>query len=847
MNLSISKEPAGENARGFSSVEFCEDLALPSAERERFHLTGSIGLGGAGCVYKAWDDVLGKFVALKMVQLAGPAAEIQLRREAAVAQSLTHPSIVRIHDVVTFRGKTCISMEYVNGTDLAAYLSERGKVDVANVVWIARQVCSGLEAAHKAGIIHCDLKPANIMLEEGRVRIVDFGLAVELGTPATERAWTGTPVYMSPEQKQRLPVDRRTDFYSLGLVLFELLSGRRPSVSELEQVTPRALHKALGQTPRWMRAIISKCLQCRPEDRYASAAEIAADLRRFSGSSSQRGNDGVNKRAHGLFRMSSCAALSFLLIAGGYSGHVISAAAHSHTGSPDFKTIALFHIKPQNSSSEAVGDGMDDYLRDALEQSPGFRIWRPNPYSEITPGSAVVTKADLIITGSIDQVGNYATVRLYGMKGDSHRVVFSLAAGASTPFELQQKLLSELVSKLPFASSREIVGARDSTSANLQSYSLYLRANHIIRNQPTSKEALRQAVDLLNRAIASGPSCALCFTRKADAELMLCDLNHDEKWMRDVLTDVQQAREIDENSEAVVSTAAQVYSRTDRRKEAIMLLESAKKLHPSSARIRHLLGTVLAEEGLYPDALAELKEAVALDPIDVAHLNTLGVIELQVPDYAVAINAFSKILEIDPGNPAALVNLAGTYLRAARFEEAIRPAEKALQRDASAANYTNLAIANFYVGKQQLSLLLFQQAAKLEPTSEVYVGNLAHAYRWMHMKQHAEPTYRRAIDLALQEIHTRPSSEVLANAGLYYAALGKPEAANSYMGQARAKNPSDLDVMYKEAVAAELLGTPSRALDLLRKVCARGYPMALAANNPDLAQMRQLPNFRTLP
>ncbi|MBV9269210.1 MAG: protein kinase [Acidobacteriaceae bacterium] len=821
-------------------------MAPASGQGERFHLSGAIGLGGAGCVYKAWDDVLCKTVALKMVQLAGPAAEMQLRREAAVAQSLTHPSIVRIHDVVCFRGQTCISMEYVNGTDLAAYLSERRKLDVHTVAHIAGQICSGLAAAHDAGIIHCDLKPANIMLEDDRVRIVDFGLAVELNAPASERTWAGTPVYMSPEQKQRVPVDRRTDFYSLGLILFELLSGRRPTAAELDQVTPAKLRQPLQQVPRWMREIIAKCLQHGPQDRYASASEISADLRRFSNRSSSPLAPDATNRKQNASRIAACAAVLLPLVTCVHNGHVIAGPTGSKLDSQGPQTVVLLPIQPKTSSSEPLADGLSDYLRDALGHSPELHLWTPNPQSNMSPGSTALHKADLIITGTVDEVGDYSTVHLDCWSGVTGTHSFSVPAGGSTPYELQQKLWSELLSHVPRLQHAETKASRDEISANVQSYGLYLRGNHLIHREPGSIEALRKAVELLNAAIAVGPSCALCYARKADAELLLADLNHDEKWMRDVLSDVHKAREINENSEDVVSTAAQVYARTDRRNEAIMLLQNAKKLTPSSARIRHLLGELLAEQGLYAEALSELNAAVELDPTDVAHLNILGVIELQIPDYAAAIDSFTRISQIDPGNIAASVNLASTYIRAARFADAVNPAEKALQRDASAPNYTNLAIATYYVGKQQLALLLFQQAARLSPNSEVYVGNLAHAYRWLGMQQEARTTYRHALDLALQEIRTKPDSSVLADVALYEAALGKVETANAYIAQARSTSPSDLDVMYKEAVVADLLGTPQRALDVLKKVCARGYPMALASNNPDLAEVRQLPGFQTL-
>ncbi|MBV8708608.1 MAG: protein kinase [Acidobacteriaceae bacterium] len=818
--------------------------SLPLWNDERFSLVREIGVGGLGCIYKAWDEVLGKYVALKMVAFSDPAVELRLRREAAIAQSLTHPSIVRIHDVVTVQGKACISMEYVEGPDLAEYLLQRGTLNVATVSNLAQQICSGLEAAHLAGVVHCDLKPSNLMLDGDRVRIVDFGLAIQTASPNGPRSGDGTPAYMSPEQKQQLPVDHRTDFYSLGLILFELLCGRCPTVAELEQVSAEKLRRPLRQVPGWMRKVIAKCLQYHPDDRYTRASDILLDLRR-SWPVSLTQLKPVIKTKRLAFRLAWSAPVMFCLLAASYWSHLFAVSAnYQRPSSPEFTDVALLPLQSQ-TPLEPLADGIDDYLRTVFQRFSGVRVWIPALKSR--PSMEVLSHANIIITGQISQVGDYTTIHLSAEQGKSHIPLFSLTASAKTVFELEDQLWDKLTTNHQFSRfTTGVAKPAEYCQRRTETSSFYLRANSLIRRR-RGTEDLREAVNLLNHAIVEDPRCALCYARKAAAELRLCDLNQDPLWLQNVLSDVQQAQDINEDSEQVIISAAQAYARTGRRKEAILLLRRAQKAKAAgSSGISRVLGGILADEGLYAEAITELKHAAQLNPLDVWSLNTLGATELMVPDYPAAIGAFTQILATDPENPYAQTNLASAYMRAGRFREAVLALETAIQKQPLAANYSNLGMALFFTGQGHMGLPFFEKAAALEPNSEVYVGNLAHAYRWSQASAQARPVYQKAIQLALREANTLRSSRVLADLGLYYAALGNVGSFHTYFQQARAESPSDLDVLYKEAVAASILGIPDRSFALLKKLCERGYPIALAEKNPDLSAIRRLPEYALL-
>jgi serine/threonine-protein kinase len=223
---------------------------------QRYRIIYLLGRGGMGEVYRADDLLLGQPVALKFLPAAGDAALSRFRNEVRTARQVSHPNVCRVYDIGEADGLTYLSMEYVDGEDLASLLRRIGKLPQEKALEIARQICAGLAAAHDKGVIHRDLKPANIMLDgRGDVRITDFGIA---GVAAQIRdVGSGTPDYMSPEQLAGKEVTPRSDIYALGIVLCELLTGNRPplklsgaSSSELDPQVERVIQRCLDPDPK---------------------------------------------------------------------------------------------------------------------------------------------------------------------------------------------------------------------------------------------------------------------------------------------------------------------------------------------------------------------------------------------------------------------------------------------------------------------------------------------------------------------------------------------------------------------------------------------------------------------
>jgi len=261
---------------------------------DKYVISGEIGRGGMGVVYKAEDIKLKRTVALKFLPpelSVYPEAKERFIREAQSAAALSHPNICTIHEVEEMDGQPYIAMEFVSGESLRQRVT-KGPVDSDAAVDIAVQVASGLEAAHQRGIIHRDIKSANIMVnEKGQAKIMDFGLAKIAGeSQLTKEARTiGTIAYMSPEQAQGEDLDNRTDLWSFGVVLYEMLTGQMPFRGDRESIVlhsivgaePRPLRQFKADIPIEMQRIIDRALKKRREDRYASAADMAVDLGKY--------------------------------------------------------------------------------------------------------------------------------------------------------------------------------------------------------------------------------------------------------------------------------------------------------------------------------------------------------------------------------------------------------------------------------------------------------------------------------------------------------------------------------------------------------------------------------------
>jgi len=262
---------------------------------DRYRLGRPLGQGGMAQVFQVRDTVTGADLALKIIRDAPdePDRVERFKREIGVLSKINHPAVPRIVDWGVHREQVFFVSELVDGRDLRAEIADRGAWPAADATALAATVADALAAAHLAGIVHRDVKPSNIMIaRDGSIRLLDFGIARPTGLDATTLTKTGmivgTPAYMSPEQFDSRWVDARSDIYSLGVVLFELLTGRPPFVSDTvigvammhKNDRPRPPRSIQPDVPAWLDRLVLKCLEKAPEKRFATAATLAAELRK---------------------------------------------------------------------------------------------------------------------------------------------------------------------------------------------------------------------------------------------------------------------------------------------------------------------------------------------------------------------------------------------------------------------------------------------------------------------------------------------------------------------------------------------------------------------------------------
>src|SRR5277367_4445462 len=258
----------------------------------RYEILGVLGQGGMGAVYQARDRELDRLIALKVIRpelATDPGILLRFKQELILSRNITHKNVVRIFDLGEADGIRFISMEYVDGEDLRTILRRDGKFATADTVSVVEQVCRALDSAHSEGVIHRDLKPQNIMRDKhGRIVVMDFGLARSLGDSGMTQtgAIVGTIEYMSPEQAMGSTLDQRSDIFSVGLIFYELLTGKAPyeadtaiaSLMKRTREDAQSVSDVEASVPRSLSAIVGRCLEREPANRYHSAVELLQQL-----------------------------------------------------------------------------------------------------------------------------------------------------------------------------------------------------------------------------------------------------------------------------------------------------------------------------------------------------------------------------------------------------------------------------------------------------------------------------------------------------------------------------------------------------------------------------------------
>ena len=855
----------------------------------RYEILGILGQGGMGAVYKARDRELDRLIALKVIRpelATDPAILQRFKQELILARNITHKNVVRIFDLSEADGVRFISMEYIEGEDLRTVLRRNGKLTPKETIPIIEQVCRALDAAHAEGVIHRDLKPQNIMRDKnGRVVVMDFGLARSLGESGMTQtgAIVGTLEYMSPEQAMGSQLDQRSDIFSVGLIFYELLTGKVPyeadtAIASLMKRTREEARSASDvdtSIPRSLSAIVSRCLEREPANRYHSVVELLQQLTTWEANPTITPEALSKMIAHPIIRpariLLDLPGKRWMWIAGAvlvialatFAGRELvlrSGTGAVARGIPSLnhgKYVAILPLKLVGDQ-KALG-----YVADGIEESLGAKLFQ---LKEVHVASTDAVEREATKDEPLAKMARALGVNLVlqGMvqgNGDRFRVTLNLddpATGQrkwSQDFEgapgdvlaLEDQIYGTVSTALalkPSGEEQARVGAHP--TENVKAYDLYLQGRNTLRNGH-GQDAFKQAVGLFEQAIDKDPNFALAYTGLADSSVKMWGETKDSFWAQKATLAAQQAQRLSSNLPEVHMSLGAVYSNTGRNAAAIAELKKALELAPNSDEAYRNLGQAYSRSGQSADAIAAYQKAISANAYNWLNHIALGKAYLDLGDSAKAQPEFEKVIEISPDNPIGYADIGSLYLRDGKWSESIPQLQKALALAPDPDTYSNLGTAYFFLKNYDQATKMYERAVEMRPNDEVLLGNLGDAYRWSGHSDQATSAYGKAISRAFQELQVNPSSAaIMSDLGLLYAKKGDATNALQYTNQARAINPDDVQFLYYDVVVKTLIGKQDEALKSLKHALEKGYSAQEAWNDPELQKLQALPQFSQL-
>ena len=866
----------------------------------RYQLLRVLGQGGMGAVYQARDQELGRIIALKVIrpELAGNPSILQrFKQELILSRNVTHKNVVRIYDMGEADGTKFITMEYVEGEDLRTMLARDGKVAPQKSVEIVQQICRALDAAHAEGVIHRDLKPQNVMLEpQGRVVVMDFGLARSLEAPGMTQTGTlvGTLEYMSPEQAMGAELDQRSDLFAVGLIFFELLTGKVPYKADtgIATLMKRTHERAIPASdvdigvPKSLSVIVAKCLEREPAQRFQSAQDVLRQLDAWQGNPSispsvlakmsptapSRSSVQISLNLpsqRGWVWVASILALIAIFFAIPFTRHLVfhpnsQVASQSLTqqveGIPDpskgkFLAVMPLKVLGDEKSLRYVSDGLVDALSAKLFQLKEVHVASSSAVEKVATADMPIAKiaralgVNLILQGMVQGTADKlrVTLNLEDVAGGRRIWSQEFTGVPQDLLTMEDQIYSTLVTALDVKPTDEEVsrnGVRP--TENTAAYDLYLKGRDALRGSQGSRDT-ESAIKLLEGALRQDPNFALAYAGLADANLTLYGDTKDALYSERALVAANKAESLNPALPEVHLALGSVYSNIGRSAEAVTQLKQALALVPNSDDAYRRLGKAYLAGGHKQEAVAAFQSAVSVNPYYWSNHNTLGGAYFQFGEHDKALQEYERVTQLAPENPTGYRNMGAVYFRQGRWNDAIPAFQKALELKPDAGTYTNLGTAYFFLKRNDEAINMFEKAVQLTPKDEATMGNLGDAYRAAGRTADATKTYDKAIQLAVQQLEVNPKlASVTGDLALYYAKKGDATSALQYIRQARSLDASDLQLIYDQAQICALSGKTKEALAALREAFQKGYSPEEALNDPELVTLKGLPEFTKL-
>jgi tetratricopeptide (TPR) repeat protein len=858
-----------------------------------YRIVRKLGSGGMGEVYLADDTRLGRQVALKSLSqqwAKAPDARRRLTHEARSAAGLNHTNIAAIYDVVETADASWIVMEYAPGESLADTL-RRGPLPPEAVVWVGVQLCDALSAAHGRSIVHRDLKPANLMMgPDGHLKVLDFGLAktLELDRAALGESsasldlsgggrLVGTLPYVPPEHILGERVDERSDIYTAGVVLFELLTGRRPydgpDKKGLAQAIvdghPPDLAALRPELPDELVRVVRRAMARDPADRPPTAGALRAELQQLSGAQSGwktltdlqrpfglRTSSGFSRRwRRARKRIGLTAAAAFLAaFAGGVAYHYLTRPAPSGGRVPVIAVLPLLDASG-DAQNEALGLGLADVLVSSLSRLPGSNVLARAAaagYRERSRDPMRIARelgVDFLVDGLLQRSGDDLRITLSLIQSPSGVVVWSdvYDGRAHEPFALQRSVAEALARALSLRLSPETLASiRRAPAVAEGAFADYAQARELLEEGDVGANVER-AAKLFEAALIKDPSFALAAAGLGEAAWAQYRRTHDPTWADRARTATRKALELDPDQPLVRVALATIEAGSGRPQEAETELRKALELQPDSSEAHESLGRLLSDQGRKEEAIVSLQRAAELNPGYWAPVDALGLAYFDAGRYPDAVDAFRKVTVLRPAAARGFHQLGTAQQAAGDLNAALASYEKALSLEPDGDTWSNVGHLKFARDQVQEAAEAFRHAVALQPAEPIAHRNLGDAYARLGRTDEARAEYGKALELTRRQLQVNPNdARNLARAAVYHAKLGQRAEAERDSRRALDLSPEAPDILYYAAVAHALGGDSGSALALLRRALAAGYSRDLARVDDDLRSLRSTPEYRDL-